>query len=143
METLRLSRFIPAPPDRVFNAWTDPDEMRKWWGPQGVNCLAVEIDLRVGGQYRIANELPDKSVLWISGEFEAIKKPHRLTYTWIVENEKPTKERVDVQFERQDVGTRVTITHERISTKALKEQHHHGWMGCMDGLVGQFTNPRP
>lgn len=138
METLSVSRFIPASPERVFNAWTVADEMQKWWGPQGVNCLAVEIDLRVGGEYRIANELPDKSVLWISGEFEEIEKPHRLIYTWIVENEKPTKERVEVQFNKHDIGTNVIITHERIATKALSEQHQHGWIGCLDGLLNHL-----
>ena len=134
-ESLRVRRFVPASSDRVFTAWTEPDEMEKWWGPKGVSCLSAEVDLRVGGQYRLANELPDGSVLWISGNFEVIERPHLLIYTWVVENENPTEERVKVQFEQHDVGTHVTITHERIATKDLSEQHRQGWIGCMDGLV--------
>ena len=53
----------------MFAAWTTPELLRQWWGPTGVRCIAAEIDLRVGGTYRIGNEIPDGSVIWISGEF--------------------------------------------------------------------------
>lgn len=109
--------------------------MKKWWGPTGVTCLSAEVDLRVGGQFRIANGFPDGSVIWISGNFELIERPHLLIYTWIVENESPTTERVEIHFEHHELGTNITITHERIVTKALSEQHQQGWIGCMDGLV--------
>jgi uncharacterized protein YndB with AHSA1/START domain len=109
--------------------------MTKWWGPKGVTCLSAEVDLRVGGNYRIANELPDGSVIWISGQFEQIERPHLLIYTWVVENESPATERVKVEFEQHEHGTNVTITHEQIPNKVLSEQHQHGWTGCMDGLV--------
>jgi uncharacterized protein YndB with AHSA1/START domain len=137
-ETLRLQRFIPASPERVFRAWTDPDEIKLWWGPVGVRCVCAEVDLRVGGRYRIGNELPDGSVLWIAGNFEVIESPQLLVYTWIVENECPSMERVKVQFEQHDPGTDVLITHERIATKALSEQHQQGWVGCLDSLFNFF-----
>ncbi|MBX2839624.1 MAG: SRPBCC domain-containing protein [Gammaproteobacteria bacterium] len=139
-ESLQVRRFVPASPDCVFRAWTDPEELKKWWGPKGVNCQSVIIDLRVGGQYRIANELPDGSVLWISGTFEIIEKPHLLIYTWIVENESPTTERVEVRFTQLESGTEVVLTHTRIATQVLNEQHQQGWNGCLDGLVASFGN---
>lgn len=134
-ETLCVRRFIPASPARIFRAWTNPDEMKKWWGPAGVHCAEVEIDLTVNGRYRIANELPDRSVLWISGTFELIEPPHRLIYSWTIENKSPETERVEVNFEQRDLGTEVTITHQRIASKALREQHQQGWEGCLHGLV--------
>lgn len=138
-ESLTVRRFVAASPDRVFRAWTDPNEMQKWWGPTGVSCLSVEVDLRVGGQYRIENGLPDGSILWISGNYEVIEKPQLLIYTWIVENASPTTERVEVRFERQDSGTNVVITHKRIATKVLSERHQHGWVGCLLGLAEYLT----
>jgi uncharacterized protein YndB with AHSA1/START domain len=144
LETLHIQRLIPASPGRVFAAWTDPEELKKWWGPEGVRCLTAEVDLHVGGQYRIANELPDGTVLWIAGEFEAIERPRLLIYTWIVETVNPTKERVSVGFEPHRQGTMLSITHELISTIAVKERHQHGWLGCLDGLVeymGETTVP--
>lgn len=134
LQKLHMQKLIPAPPERVFRAWTDPDELRKWWGPKGVRCLSAEVDLRIGGQYRIANELPDGTVLWIAGEFEIIEKPQVLIYTWIVETANPTVERVSVRFEPHEIGTELTLSHELISTTALRDQHQQGWIGCMDGL---------
>ena len=80
--TLVVRRLIPASPDAVFAAWTEPAHLLKWWGPRGVSLAAAEIDLRVGGRYRLANQYQDGSVLWISGVFEVIDRPHRITYTW-------------------------------------------------------------
>lgn len=134
-EILKVRRFVAASPDRVFQAWTDSDEMKKWWGPNGVTCLSVEVDLRIGGQYRIENRLPDGSVLWISGKFEVIEKPHLLIYTWIVENTSPTTERIEVQFKQHGSGTNVIIIHDRIATKVLSERHQQGWIGCLEGLA--------
>jgi uncharacterized protein YndB with AHSA1/START domain len=134
LKCLRMRKVIPASPERVFRAWTDPDELKQWWGPKGVRCTSAEIDLEVGGKYRIANELPDGAILWISGIFEVIEKPNLLTFTWVVENGAPNVERVSVQFEPHELGTQVTLTHELISTAALRDQHQNGWIGCLDGL---------
>ena len=112
--------------------------MKKWWGPKGVQCLSVDIDLRIGGKYKIANELPDGSVIWISGQFVKIKRPRLLIYTWGVEDADSANEIVTVSFEPHDQGTNVTITHEQIATRILSEQHRQGWIGCMGGLAAHF-----
>lgn len=138
--TLHVRRLIPAPPARVFGAWTNPDELQKWWGPKGVRCLSADVDLCVGGRYKIANELPDKSVLWIVGEFEVVEPPRLLVYTWAVETDASSAERVTVKFLRHDQGTEITLTHERIATASLRDQHRDGWIGCLDGLVGYLQS---
>jgi len=53
---LVVRRLIPASPDAVFAAWTEPAHLLKWWGPRGVSLAAAEIDLRVGGRYRLASK---------------------------------------------------------------------------------------
>ena len=80
--TLVVRRTIRATPERLFAAWTQPAHLRQWWGPEGVRCVGAEIDLRVGGGYRIDNALPDGKLLSIVGEFETIEPPHRLVYSW-------------------------------------------------------------
>jgi uncharacterized protein YndB with AHSA1/START domain len=79
--TLVVRRRIHATPEKLFAAWTQPEHLVRWWGPQGVACPAAEIDLRVGGAYRLANRFPDGTVVWIAGVFELIEPPHRLMYT--------------------------------------------------------------
>jgi hypothetical protein len=54
--TLVVRRRIHATPEKLFAAWTQPEHLVRWWGPQGVACPAAEIDLRVGGAYRIATD---------------------------------------------------------------------------------------
>ena len=60
---LVVRRTIHAPVEPVFHAWTRPEQLRQWWGPGPVTCCHAEIDLRVGGAYRIGNRLPDGTVL--------------------------------------------------------------------------------
>jgi uncharacterized protein YndB with AHSA1/START domain len=79
--TLVVRRTIGASPERVFDAWTKPERLRLWWGPRDVTCTAAEVDLRVGGRYRIANQFPDGRVVWISGQFECIEPPRLLVYS--------------------------------------------------------------
>jgi uncharacterized protein YndB with AHSA1/START domain len=140
METLVVRRTIRASPECLFAAWTEPDQLRAWWGPEGVVCIAAEIDLRRGGRYRIGNKLPDQRVLWIVGEFDEVEPPRRLVYTWKVDGISETEERVTVQFEPQGAATEVVVTHERIPSRELRDQHQQGWQGCLSGLANYLQS---
>lgn len=131
---LVVRRIIRATPEQLFEAWTEPSHLLRWWGPQGVTCEGAEVDLRVGGRYRIANALPDGRVLVLNGEFEVVERPSKLVYTWRVDGVSGTPERVTVRFERRDGATEVVVTHERITDEATRDSHRLGWEGCLDGL---------
>jgi uncharacterized protein YndB with AHSA1/START domain len=138
---LIVRKSIRASPERIFDAWTQPEHLKLWWGPKSVECIDAEVDLRVGGRYRIANQFPDGKVLWISGEFETIERPHRLVYTWRVGPE-AVPERVTVTFEARGEQTEVIVMHERIPTQAMSDMHEQGWVGCLDGLVDYLEGAR-
>jgi uncharacterized protein YndB with AHSA1/START domain len=140
-ETLVVRKTIQGSPERLWEAWTEPEQLRAWWGPEGVACIAAEVDLRPGGSYRIANQLPDQRVLWIVGEFELVEPPRRLTYTWKLEGLSETSERVTVQFEPRGAATEVVVRHERIPSRELRDQHHQGWLGCLSGLGRYLQAP--
>jgi len=143
--TLLVRRVIRATPERLFAAWTEPAQLRHWWGPETVTCGAAEIDLRVGGRYRLANRFPDGSVWWIGGSFETIAPPRLLIYSWELAAgelapEAPlppvqATERVTVRFEPRGDATEVIVQHERIADEAGRVSHEKGWLGCLDGLV--------
>jgi uncharacterized protein YndB with AHSA1/START domain len=135
--TLVVRRTFAATPEKLFAAWTTPEQLRAWWGPRGVRCIAAEIDLRVGGAYRIGNELPDGRVLWIGGEFELVEAPSRLVYSWRMGDEPAS--RVTVQFVAVGPRTEVIVTHERIDTVATRDDHERGWIGCLDGLASWLS----
>jgi uncharacterized protein YndB with AHSA1/START domain len=132
--TLIVRRVIAASPERLFEAWICPAELRCWWGPESVTCTAAEVDLQVGGRYRIANRLPDGTTLWISGVFERIDRPRKLVYTWCVGSGSAPSELVTVTFEAHPGGTEVVVVHERIADAAMRDRHEQGWHGCLDGL---------
>jgi len=134
-ERLEVRRIVRASPARVFSAWTDPDQLCRWWGPTGATCPTADVDLRVGGRYRIANRFPDGKTIWIVGEFEVVAPPHTLVYTWRLDPGPERIERVTVTFQPQNDRTEVIVIHERISDAATREQHEQGWTGCLDGLA--------
>lgn len=138
---LIVRRRIRAKPERLFEAWTTASELVAWWGPKGVRCTHAEVDARVGGQYRIANALPDGRVLWISGEFLDVVPPSKLVFTWKLEPGAAESEIVTVRFEAHGDGTEVIVIHERISNDAKRHEHQTGWEGCLDGLAALTTPP--
>jgi uncharacterized protein YndB with AHSA1/START domain len=132
---LVVRRTIRAPAERVFAAWTEPSQLRAWWGPRPVTCSAAEVDLRIGGRYRIENALPEGTTVTIAGEFRAIEPPHRLVYTWRM-GAGPEEEEslVTVRFEARGDATEVVIVHEQLASQPVRESHEKGWDGCLDGL---------
>src|SRR5262245_51143434 len=137
---LVVRRVIPASRKRLFDAWTTPSQLESWWGPRGVRCVRAEVDLRVGGRYRIDNQLPDGRVVIITGEFLAVEPPAELIYTWRVGPGEVMDERITVQFIGHGAETEVVIIHERIGGERKREEHEVGWNGCLDGLAA-FVGP--
>lgn len=136
-----IRRIIHAPAERIFDAWTEPDHLRRWWGPAQVECVDAEVDLRIGGGYRIANQFPNGNVVWIAGEFEHVERPHKLVYTWRIGA--APESRVTVRFEPCESGTEVIILHERIADAATRDNHEEGWFGCLDGLAEYLEEGEP
>src|SRR5947207_13105787 len=102
-ETLRLvvRKTIAATPERLFAAWTKPEQLKQWWGPQGVICIAAAVDLRVGGRYRIGNRLPDGRGVWITGEYRVVEPATRLVYSWHSDSTTQVPVIVTVAFQRR------------------------------------------
>ena len=142
--TLIVRRTIRASAARLFEAWTQPAQLKQWWGPESVECVDAQVDLRVGGRYRIANRFPDGKILWIAGQFEVIEAPDRLVYTWALEPLSGAAERVTVRFVAQGQATEVIVTHEGIASAPARDRHEQGWRGCLDGLASHLQDgPAP
>ncbi len=130
--TLVTRRTIRASAVRLFDAWTQPDQLCAWWGPRPVTCSGAEVDLRVGGRYRIANAMPDGKTFLIEGEFQVVDPPHRLVYTWRAGADQSS--RVTVRFEPRGELTEVIVVHDQIPSEGMRDAHQGGWDGCLDSL---------
>ena len=135
--TLNLRRTFKAPRKKVFQAWTDPEELKKWWGPEGYATPPAEVDLRVGGKYRLGmRKLPDGELFYLSGIYREVRPPEKLVYTWRWEAQPEHGETlVTVEFRELRDSTEVVLTHERFPTEKARDDHNRGWSGCLDRLA--------
>jgi uncharacterized protein YndB with AHSA1/START domain len=115
---LVIERTLKASPERVFDAFTDPEQLKKWWWPNGFTCPAAEVDLRVGGAYRLAMEWPDfiptdaQFSHYLGGEYYEIDRPNRLVMSGRAVNEEEGElfaTLIEVTFEARDGGTALTM----------------------------------
>jgi len=139
--TLRLTRTFAAPRKKVFRAWTDANELKKWWGPQGYSTPIAEVDLRVGGTYRFGmTKLPKGDLFYLSGTFHDVKVSERLVYTWVWEAEPEFGEAlVTIEFRDRGNFTEVVLTHELFPTEKARDDHDKGWNSCLDRLASLLS----
>ena len=145
---LRIERTLDAPPDRVFDAFTDPDQLKQWWWPNGFSCPAAEVDLRVGGRYRLAMEWPDvipadaQFSHYLGGEYYEIDRPHRLVMSGRVINDDQDElfaTLIELTFESRDGGTALTMRQsyfEPMPPADALAGAEQGWSEQLDKLEG-------
>jgi uncharacterized protein YndB with AHSA1/START domain len=131
-----MKRVLPAPVPIVFNACTKPDELAKWWGPSGFTTPSVEVDLRVGGSYRIAMQPPDGDLFHLSGEFREVAPPARVAYTFRWEPPDPEDQETVVTLSFADLGesTALALTQRVFATEERRALHEQGWTESLDRL---------
>ena len=135
---LTARRLLRVPPARVFRAWTEAAELKRWFAAaEGFTTPLAEVDLRVGGQYRLGMQPPGSThVLVVTGEYQEIKPPWRLSFTWRWDEAEPDEPvtLVTVMFDPHPQGTELILTHERFTSAASRDQHAAGWSGCLNQL---------
>lgn len=126
--SLRLERFFDAVPETVFRAWTEPTELKRWWAVSDSHRTSVaEVDLRVGGSFRLGMEAGGVESI-VRGEFTEVRPPHKLAYTWEWETaEDGWVSKVTVEFLAADGGTLVVLEHVGLSSERSAEEHETGW----------------
>jgi uncharacterized protein YndB with AHSA1/START domain len=143
MLVLHVRRRLQANVESVFDAWTNPEALKAWWGPVGVTCTAARIDLRPGGHYAIDNLLADGTTVTISGEFREVERPRLLVYTWTTGRDSQAPELVTLRLASIGNETDLEICHERIASEQTREQHRGGWDGCLDGFSSYLGKREP
>lgn len=134
--TLHPERVLPAPRSLVFTALAEPAELAKWWGPKGFTVPRVEVDLRVGGSYRIAMQPPNGDLFYLSGEFHVVDPPTRLGYTFRWEDPDPDDRETVVALSLGDLGesTELIVDQGVFATEGRRALHEQGWTETLDRL---------
>ena len=138
--TLRLSRMLDAPRERVFAAWAEQERFRQWMCPPGVTIEQCDIDVRPGGAWRIKGLDENGRVFASSGKYLEVERPERLALTWAHHADgdyaNPRGHETTVRIEFRTVGskTELTLIHGPFADAPSTERHREGWTGSFDKL---------
>lgn len=134
--TLEIKRVLPAAPSVVFRAFSAPDELAKWWGPDGFSVPSLDFKPRVGNSYRIEMQPPEGDAFYLLGEFRRVDPPAQLAYTFVWEDPDPDDLETLVELAFRDLGesTEVVLTQRDFKTEARRELHRNGWTDSFEKL---------
>ena len=133
---LQLRSVLSAAPERVYAALTDPDTLMVWWGPRGFSAPTAEVDLRLGGRYRITMQPPEGAAFHLSGVFRQIEPPSHLSYTFVWEEPDPDDRETVVTLSLRDLGnsTELVMKQGPFATPARRALHQQGWSESLEKL---------
>ena len=139
--TVRLERTYDAPAEAVFDAWTNPEVLQRWWKAHpDYEAVRAEVDLRVGGGYRFAMHDPQAGEDHVVvGTYREVARPQRLVYSWTWEGTGPYaghESEVAVTFQEDAPGrTTVVIEHAGLLDDTSRRNHARGWTGVLDSFA--------
>ncbi|HET9030906.1 MAG TPA: SRPBCC domain-containing protein [Candidatus Aquilonibacter sp.] len=132
-----LRRTYTVSPERLYEAWTTPQVAQQFLGPSDVKASDVEMDVRVGGSYRIVMNMSDGERWAVKGTYRIVAPPNRLQMTWVWEESDPREEHetlLTLEFKAIATGTELTLTHERFASEESRAGHTRGWEAILDQL---------
>jgi uncharacterized protein YndB with AHSA1/START domain len=160
IESIEIERVFDFSVDKLWNAWTNPDEVKKWWGPEGFTAPSIKIDLKEGGKYIYAMKGPEGSewdrVMYSSGIFKEIVPMEKIVVSDYFSDENgnkiaPASEGQDSSFPMEmtstitfeDLGegkSRITITYPKPENEVqfeamLKSGMKEGWQSSLNKLA--------
>jgi uncharacterized protein YndB with AHSA1/START domain len=139
-DAVRLERTFEADIERVFRAFTDPDELVRWWGPMDVRTSVAEIDLRVGGECRWVMH-PEGQIAVLYGRIVDLVPPRLLVMTnrW---DGQVQESLVTLRLTSVPTGTHLELIHQRLPAGADPLQYRQGWDAALASLNRHLSQER-
>ena len=132
---LRIERTFDASAEEVFDAWTSPEVMRRWFHAfPDWDTPDAEVDLREAGRVRVVMRRPDGTEAGMGGEYKVIDRPHRLVMTWTFDDYPDNEQLIELTFSESEGSTTVVMINSRISTDGRRDAQDMGWYGCFNEL---------
>jgi uncharacterized protein YndB with AHSA1/START domain len=132
---VRIERTFDAPAEDVFDAWTSPEVMRRWFHVEpDWQTPEAEVDLRVGGVFRVLMRRSDDSEVSITGEFTEVDPPRRLAIKVVFSDVPSNEQLIELEFTESEGSTTVLLVNSGIATDERRDAEDYGWRGCLDQL---------
>ena len=134
--SLRIVRSYPVAPEKVWRAWTDPHALARWFGPGGQQPVAAaELDVRVGGRYRVLFGGLDGRAHEVQGVYREVVPNRRLVFTWTWPRTTPERESlVTIELVKAGRGTELFFTHAQHFDETVRDNHRQGWTASFVSL---------
>ena len=132
--SLTLTRHLDVPPEKVYEAWTDPEKIVKWFGPDAGPVKHAETDVRAGGHYAIAFDTEDGEQHHVSGVYREVVPNRKLVFTWEWRTMPERESLVTILIKPDGDGSLLTLIHEQFFDEDARDRHEHGWTGCLNKL---------
>ena len=135
--SLQIKRFINAPRARVYAAWTDPAQLKEWWGPETVRTRNFVADVRVGGKYRWDLINQEDEEMSVFGEYRELVPEKKIVFTWKWDDDDVWENRnsvVTVELFDAAGGTELHLRHEQLPSTESRDRHNEGWNSVLDQL---------
>ena len=134
-QSLVIKRTFDAPRDLVWKVWSDPDQAKHWWGPDGFTLPFVEMDQRPGGKWRAHMVSMDGKDFWQHGVYREIVPPEKTVYTFVWDSDPQHEMLITVLFAARGNKTEMTFTQEGFNSADEKAGHEDGWTQTFDRLA--------
>ncbi len=139
--SLTLKRRLKATPAAAYAAWTDPQKLVKWFGPDAGPVKRADLDVRVGGSYTVIFFTEDGEEHHVSGVYREVIPNEKLVFTWAWRSTPERESIVTVSIKPDGEGSLLTLTQEKFFDEQARDNHLYGWTGCLDKLVVYFAQP--
>ena len=139
---LTLVREFEAPPEAVWHAWTEPEALKRWFGPDAGEVSLAQTDVRVGGRFHVVFKTLDGEQHDVSGTYREVQPHRKLVFTWAWISTPGRVSQVTLSFVPKGTGTEFTLLHERFFDMAARDGHEFGWTGSMEKLA-RFLQHNP
>ena len=139
--SLTFKRRINAPPEKVYAAWTEPENLIRWFGPAMVmpETVRADVDARIGGRYRISFDDDRGEHHEVGGSYREMVPHSRLVFSWAWHSTPERESLVTVLLKPDGAATLLTLHHEQLVDAAARDAHEHGWTGTLDKLQRVFA----
>ncbi|MEO5668091.1 MAG: SRPBCC domain-containing protein [Bdellovibrionota bacterium] len=131
---LIVSQFIPAPRNKVFEAWGSAELMRRWLSPHSCQVINILSEFRVGGKYR-STLICDSETHVRYGVYQAIIQNQKIIFTHQWDEAYPVQTLVKVEFYDRGAGTQVTLQQVGLVGARSTDEHRESWESCLENLA--------